>query len=180
MLDPAAVRRDTWPVEEGRMSDLYDRDFYAWANEQAGLLRCGNLSGADIANIAEEIETLGRSEKRELRSRLAVLLMHLLKWQFQPGRRSRSWEISIANARNELTEHLADNPSLTATLPEATASAYRRARLDAEQETGLPAKTFSADCPWTFEQAMAGEPSETERFAQPGLMQDDNAGDAHG
>jgi len=161
------------------MSDLYDRDFYAWINAQAALLRSGNLSAADVANIAEEIETLGRSEKRELRSRLAVLHMQLLKWQFQPGRRGRSWEISIANARNELTEHLADNPSLKATLPEATVSAYRRARLDAEQETGLPGNTFPVDCPWTFEQAMTDEPSKTERFARPGLMQDDNAMDAH-
>jgi hypothetical protein len=162
------------------MSDLYERDFYAWANEQASLLRSGNLSAADIANIAEEIETLGRSEKRELRSRLAVLLLHLLKWRFQPGRRSRSWEISIANARNELDEHLADNPSLKATLPEAMGSAYRRARLDAEQETGLPAKTFPADCPWTFEQAMAGETGETEGFARRDRTQDDDTGDAHG
>jgi len=140
------------------MSDLYDRDFHAWANEQAALLRAGNLSSADVANIAEEIETLGRSEKRELRSRLAVLLLHLLKWQFQPGRRSRSWQISIANARNELAEHLAENPSLKAVLPEAAASAYRRARLDAEQDTGLPGSTFPVECPWTFDQAMAGEP----------------------
>lgn len=129
------------------MSDLYDRDFYAWANEQAALLRAGNLSSADIANIAEEIETLGRSEKREMRSRLAALLLHLLKWHFQPGRRSRSWEISIANARNELAEYRAENPSLRAVVPEAVASAYRRARLDAEQETGLPRNTFPVECP---------------------------------
>ncbi len=140
------------------MSDLYDRDFYAWANEQAALLRAGNLSSADISNIAEEIESLSRSEKRQLRSRLAVLLLHLLKWQFQPGRRSRSWEISIANARNELAEHLAENSSLKAVLPEAVVSAYRRARLGAEQETGLPGNTFPVECPWTFDQAMSGEP----------------------
>lgn len=140
------------------MGDLYDRDFYAWANEQAALLRAGNLSSADVANIAEEIETLGRSEKRELRSRLAVLLLHLLEWQFQPGRRSRSWEISIANAHDELAEHLAENPSLKAVLPEAITSAYRRARLDAEQETGLPDSAFPVECPWTFDQAMADEP----------------------
>lgn len=137
------------------MGDLYDQDFYAWANEQAGLLREGRLSGADVANIAEEIETLGRNEKRELRSRLGVLFLHLLKWQHQPARRGRSWELSIANARNELAEHLADSPSLRAKLPEAVASAYRSARLRAEQQTGLPAKTFPAECPWTFDQAMA-------------------------
>ncbi len=139
------------------MSDLYDRDFYAWANEQAGLLREGRLSGADVANIAEEIESLGRNEKRELRSRLSVLLLHLLKWRHQPARRSRSWELSIANARNDLAEHLADSPSLRAMLPEAVASAYRRARLHAEQQTGLPAQAFPTECPWTFDQAMTEE-----------------------
>ena len=72
------------------MSDLYNRDFHAWANEQASLLRMGKLSDADVENIAEEIETLGRHEKRELVSRLTVLLHHLLKWRFQPKRRSRS------------------------------------------------------------------------------------------
>ncbi len=139
------------------MSELYDRDFYAWANEQAGLLRAGKLSSADIANIAEEIETLGRSEKRELVSRLTVLLQHLLKWRFQPERRGRSWELSIANARDELTDHLDENPSLKAMLPEAIATGYRRARRSAEQEKGLPGNTFPVECPWTFDQAMAGE-----------------------
>jgi predicted nucleic acid-binding Zn-ribbon protein len=140
------------------MSDLYDRDFYAWANEQADLLRAGNLSRADIANIAEEIETLGRSEKRELVSRLTILLQRLLKWRFQPERRSGSWELSVANARDELTDHLGDNPSLKTMLPEALAASYRRARRGAELETGLPGDIFPVECPWTFEQAMSGEP----------------------
>lgn len=140
------------------MSDLYERDFYAWANEQAGLLRSGNLTSADIANIAEEIETLGRSEKRELLSRLTVLLQHLLKWRYQPDRRSRSWELSIANARDELVEHLADNPSLKSKIPEAMQASYRRARRGAELETGLPGSTFPTDCPWTFDQAMSSDP----------------------
>lgn len=136
------------------MSDLYDHDFYAWANQQAALLRAGKLSDADIANIAEEIESMGRSEKRELVNRLNVLLMHLLKWRFQPERRSRSWDVSIANSRDELTDHLADNPSLKAVLPEAVASAYRRSRRSASAETGLPESTFPIDCPWTFDEAM--------------------------
>ena len=141
------------------MSDLYDRDFYAWACEQAELLREGRLSGADIAHIAEEIEGLGRNETRELRSRLGVLFLHLLKWRYQPGRRGRSWELSIANARDELAELLADSPSLRAMLPDAVAAAYRRARLHAEQQTGLPAETFPVECPWTFDQAMADVPA---------------------
>jgi predicted nucleic acid-binding Zn-ribbon protein len=136
------------------MSDLYDRDFYAWANRQAALLRAGKLADADIANIAEEIESMGRSEKRELVTRLNVLLLHLLKWRFQPERRSRSWQVSVANTRDELADHLADNPSLKAMLPEAVAKAYSRARRSASVETGLPEGTFPTDCPWTFDQAM--------------------------
>jgi predicted nucleic acid-binding Zn-ribbon protein len=136
------------------MSDLYERDFYAWANEQAALLREGRLSVADIANIAEEIESMGRSEKRELVNRLDVLLLHLLKWQYQPERRGASWRVSIENTRDALTRHMTDNPSLKAKLPEAVADAYRTARRSAAVETGLELDTFPAGCPWTFEQAM--------------------------
>lgn len=136
------------------MSGLYERDFYAWSNEQAALLRSGNLAAADIANIAEEIESMGRSEKRELVSRLAILLLHLLKWRYQTDRRSRSWELSIDNSRDALGDHLADNPSLKSKVEEAVATAYRTARREAAIETGLPLETFPAACPWTFDQAM--------------------------
>jgi hypothetical protein len=139
-------------------NSTYDADFYAWANEQAALLRAGRLSDADIANIAEEIESMGRSEKRALLSRLTVLLLHPLKWRFQPDRRSRSWEVSIANTRDDLTDHLADNPSLKAVLPESMSAAYRRALRTAALETDLPESTFPAGCPWTFEQAMQEGP----------------------
>ena len=134
-------------------NSLYDRDFYAWANEQAALLREGRLAEADIENIAEEIESMGRSEKRELISRLALLLLHLLKWQFQPGRRSVSWRLSIENTRLELEDHLKDNPSLKSQLTEAIRSAYRRALNEAVAETGFSRTTFPADCPYSFEQA---------------------------
>src|ERR1700691_740820 len=97
----------------------YDADFYGWANEQAALLREGRLAEADIANIAEEIESIGRSEKRELVSRLAVLLTHLLKWRYQPGGRGSSWRASIVVQRRALERHLADNPRLKTRLPHA-------------------------------------------------------------
>ena len=90
----------------------YDHDFYAWANEQAALLRQGKLGDADIEHIAEEIESMGRTEKRELVSRLTVLMLHLLKWRFQPGKRCSSWETSITVQRNRLARHMTDNPSL--------------------------------------------------------------------
>ncbi len=136
------------------MSDLYEQDFYAWANEQAALLRAGKLAAADIENIAEEIATLGRSEKKELVSRLTILFLHLLKWEYQPDRRSRSWTLSIDNARDDLAIHIRDNPSLKSKLPEAMMTAYRHARRDAAIETGLVLETFPQDNPWTFDQAM--------------------------
>jgi hypothetical protein len=136
------------------MSETYDRDFYAWANEQASLLRAGRLAEADIAHIAEEIESMGKTEKRELVSRLEVLLLHLLKWEFQPGLRGASWEASIKVQRNALEDHLEDNPSLKALLPEAIGRAYRNAVIQAEAETGLIAKGFPVACPWSFEQMM--------------------------
>jgi hypothetical protein len=140
------------------MSDLYERDFHAWANQQAELLRAGRLNDADIVHIAEEIETMGRSEKRELVNRLNILLLHLLKWRYQSEPRGRSWEVSIANTRDELADHLDDNPSLRSRLPEAMATAYRRARRTAGIETGLPDTVFPAESPWTFDQAMQDEP----------------------
>jgi hypothetical protein len=136
------------------MSETYERDFYAWANEQAALLRAGRLSEADIAHIAEEIESMGKTEKRELVSRLAVLLLHLLKWQFQPGFRGASWEASIKVQRNALEDHLGDNPSLKALLPQAIERAYGNAVIEAKAETGLPGKTFPVVCPWTIAQIM--------------------------
>ena len=135
------------------MSDLYERDFYSWANEQAALLRAGRLSDADIANIAEEIESMGRSERRELTNRLAVLLAHLLKWQFQPERRGRSWRTTIVEQRLRAGRVFSDNPGLRQHLPAIEAAAYREAVQIASRETDLPDETFPAACPWTFEQA---------------------------
>jgi hypothetical protein len=136
-------------------SPLYERDFYAWANEQAALLRAGRLGEADIAHIAEEIESMGKTEKRELLSRLAVLLLHLLKWRFQPTLRGRSWRLSVEEQRMQLAIHLADNPSLKSVLEPTIADAYRLAGIGAQRETGLDAATFPAACPWSFDQMMA-------------------------
>jgi hypothetical protein len=131
---------------------LYDQDFYAWANEQARLLRAGKLSEADIEHIAEEIESMGRTEKRELISRLTVLLLHLLKWEFQPDRRGASWEATIHIQRRDLADHLDDNPSLTSKLEDAVVAAYDRAIYAAAAETDLPRQTFPAMCPWAYDQ----------------------------
>lgn len=131
---------------------LYDLDFYAWLNAQAAHLRAGRLSELDIENLAEEIESMGRSEKRELVSRLEVLIMHLLKWQFQPALRSTSWRPTVEDQRFRVSDHLDENPSLATQVDEAIASAYRRAARGASSETGLDLKTFPPACPWSFAQ----------------------------
>ncbi len=135
-------------------TSLYEHDFYAWANEQAALLRSGNLSAADIEHIAEEIESMGKTEKRELVSRLTVLLAHLLKWEYQSRKRSNSWRLSVEEQRKMLEDHLIDNPSLKARLPEAMQSGYTLARLSAAKETKLNKDTFPKTCPWSFEQVI--------------------------
>ena len=128
----------------------YDTDFYGWAMEQARLLRAGRWTEADIENIAEEIESMGRAEKRELVSRLTVLFLHLLKWRFQPSLRGPSWRATIRVQRRDLARLLDDNPSLKSALAGVIADAYGDAVIEAEAETGLAEQTFPAVCPWTF------------------------------
>ena len=135
-------------------ANLYDQDFYAWANEQAALLRAGRLDAADIEHIAEEIESMGRSEKRELVDRLLVLMLHLLKWEFQPARRGNSWRLTIKSQRIRLAGHIEDNSSLKAKVDDAIGAAYPLAVIDAENETGLLSSVFPEECPYTFEQMM--------------------------
>jgi hypothetical protein len=127
----------------------YDADFYAWATQQADLLRSGRLSEADVANIAEEIDSMGRSERRELISRLDVLLTLLLKWQFQPAFRGTSWQLTIREQRRKLLRHLRDNPSLRVALDATIAEAYGDALLSAQRETGLAEENFPAICPYS-------------------------------
>jgi hypothetical protein len=136
------------------MSATYDTDFYAWANEQAALLRTGNAAAADLANIAEEIESIGRSERRELVNRLAILLTHLLKWRVQPGYRSASWNSTIREQRLRIRLHLADNPSLKACLDDAYARAYELAVIAAARETGLAEAVLPKAPPFGAGEAM--------------------------
>ena len=133
---------------------LHDNDFYAWSLEQAALLRAGRVGEADLATIAEEIESMGKTEKRELVSRLTVLLLHLVKWERQPAGRSNSWRLSIANARDEIADLLEDNPSLKAIIDDVMASAYRYARRKAAIETDMAEDTFPAQSPGSFVRAM--------------------------
>ena len=151
---PPVERRRSANLGARPKPDLYEQDFYAWANEQSALLRAGKLSSADIDNIAEEIESMGRSEKRELISRLSVLLLHLLKWRFQPNLRGASWRLSVEEQRYRLASHLKDNPSLKAKLGEAIAEGYDLAVIGCARETGFAKQSFPATCPWSYEQMM--------------------------
>ena len=147
-----ALARKTPPPESA--ADLYEVDYCRWLFESAQLLREGRFSEADIANIVEELEDMGRSEKRALRSHIAVLLVHLLKWQLQPANRSSSWRGSIYNARDAIRELLQESPSLRKRVPESIADRYRVARRNAINETGLPESSFPLDCPYGVEQLL--------------------------
>lgn len=139
------------------MNTHYEQDFYAWTQEQANLIRQGKLSEIDTLHLIDEIESMGRSEKRALKSRLAVLLMHLLKWQYQPAFRGTSWTVTIRNQRWEISELLEDNPSLKPWATDTMLEAYKQARLNAQTETGLSLANFPEICPWSFEQITADE-----------------------
>jgi len=131
-----------------------DQYFYGWSLEQAALLRQRRIAEADLDLIAEEIESMGKTEKRELVSRLTVLILHLLTWRFQPKGRGNSWRLSIANARDEIADLTADNPSLKSMLDEVMAKSYRYACHKAAIETDLGEERFPDQCPWSFVEAI--------------------------
>ena len=135
-------------------TNLYERDFYAWTREQAELLRAGRISEADLDNIAEEIDSMGKTEKRELVSRLTILLLHLAKWRFHPDLRGRSWRLSIEGQRLDIADLIGDNPSLKPYLSQSLGSVWRRALLEAQKETGLEASAFPAACPWSVDEVL--------------------------
>jgi hypothetical protein len=127
---------------------IHDQDFYRWTKTQASFLKKKEFGKLDIDYLIEEIESLGRSEKRAIKSFLVVLLLHLLKVEYQPGKHTRSWDLSIQNAKHEIKLLLAENPSLKRQLSSLTADAYFTARLKAIDETGLDEQVFPEDCPW--------------------------------
>src|SRR3954453_19205874 len=134
-------RVDLAPAAEPVRAE-YMRDFYSWLMQQARAVREGRWGAVDRDNLAEEIESLGREQFNKLESALRVLLVHFLKWDHQPERRSRSWVLSIDGQRLEIADVLADNPGLKPRIPEAIARAYRRARIGAAKETGLETDAF--------------------------------------
>jgi hypothetical protein len=137
-------------VTEERQS-LYERDFYLWVEEQVRLLRQGRLDDLDIANLLEEIESMGRSEKKAIKSNLVIVLLHLLKYEFQPKRRSRSWLDSILEHRLRLRDDLQESPSLRGHLEAVFSDAYADARARAMAQTGLSERAFSQTSPYALE-----------------------------
>ncbi len=132
----------------------YEEDFYAWTQEQATLLKEKRFMELDLEHLVEEIESMGRSEKRELENRLSVLIVHLLKWHYQPAKRTRSWALTILEQRKELAKLLRENPSLRPVLREEYPERYDIARIRAARETTLELDTFPENCPWTLEEIL--------------------------
>jgi len=132
----------------------YADDFYAWTQEQAKLLKNKQFDQVDLRHIAEEIEDMGRAERNQLRNRLTLLLMHLLKWSYQPEYRGSSWVNTIKEQRRAIPRLIRSNPSLKSSLDDLLKEAYADAVEDAVDETGLPIQTFPAECPWSYDEFM--------------------------
>jgi hypothetical protein len=142
-------------LEDGTMTEsLYDTDFYAWTQTQASALRAKDFTALDLDHLAEEIESLGISDEHAITRQLQRLLHHLLKWQYQPTHRSRSWRRSIDQARDAIADRIARSPSLQSYPAQRLALDYRRARRDARTDTGLPLATFPEACPWPLAQVL--------------------------
>ena len=141
------------------MGIAYEKDIVAWANEQASFIRAGRFDLLDIEHLAEEIEDVGKSEQRELENRMAVLLAHLLKWQFQPTHRGASWQKTIKVQRTQVNRRIQKTPSLKHTLQDAEwwDDAWGDATTQAGKETGIDVLKFPEICPWTPEQILDEE-----------------------
>ena len=135
-------------------NSLYEQDFYLWIETTAQQLKEGKFDQVDLTNLIEEIESMGRSEKRDLKSRLIVLLMHLLKWQYQPEKRSESWRSTISEQRICIEGLLEDSPSLKPLISEVFDDCYQKARLKAADETGIKLNFFPKESPFTLEETL--------------------------
>jgi hypothetical protein len=143
---------------------LYDTDVYAWAQHQAALLReactgprsSGAFAELDLVNLAEEIDSLGINQRHALGSHLRTILLHLLKWRYQPQKRQtgHSWQSSITRVRDEIALRLEASPSLERDIPALLVRRYPAARRLASQQTRLPLATFPITCPWTVEEIL--------------------------
>ncbi|MFN6464735.1 MAG: DUF29 domain-containing protein [Nostoc sp. DedVER02] len=144
-------------LEKIYVSQLYETDFYSWTQEQVSLLKTQQWNQLDTVNLIEEIETLGRRERQELRNRLGVLLGHLLKWYFQPEKRSNSWLSTIREQRIQIKLLLQDSPSLKPYLDEVFVSVYELGLALAIRETELGEQVFPEVCPYTLGETLNPE-----------------------
>ncbi|MBE9209004.1 DUF29 domain-containing protein [Nostoc sp. LEGE 06077] len=135
-------------------SRLYNQDFYLWIETTTKQLKEGRFSDVDLENLIEEIESMGRSEKHALESNLVVLLMHLLKYKYQPEKRSNSWKGTIREHRRRLTRTFKDSPSLKPYFQEVLTDCYQDARKQASDETGLFVDTFPIESPFTTDECL--------------------------
>src|SRR5215207_1431941 len=147
MMDERSHTAKQGPGRQAR----YERDLYTWAIEQAALLRAGRIAEADVRNIAEELDDVGNEQYEKLESALRVVLLHLLKWDHQPSRRSRSWRASILVQRNHMQRILRKNPGLKSLLEEAVNTAYSDARIEAGAQTRLGERKFPNRCPYSWQ-----------------------------
>jgi hypothetical protein len=137
-----------------KLSQLYETDFNLWIEQTINHLKQGNLGAVDVDNLIEEISDMGRNNRREVFSRLKVLLMHLLKWKYQPEKRTNSWTNTIDEQREQLELIFQDSPSLKPYLGEILSECYQKAVRAAVNETNLPKQTFPVDCPFTQQQVL--------------------------
>ncbi|MBS3651172.1 DUF29 domain-containing protein [Pseudaminobacter sp. 19-2017] len=137
-----------------RQLTSYGEDYAAWCAEQGALLREGRLADLDRENLAEEIESLGRSDRKEIRNRLEVLVRHLLKWQLQPHKRKAGWQLTILEQRRQISALTEESPSLKNVPTEVLSWSYDLARLKAAAETGLRKAVLPVECPFSIEQIL--------------------------
>ena len=131
---------------------LYETDFNLWIEQTVNQLKNGQIQDLDIENLIEEVQSMGSNDKREIKSRLIVLIMHLLKYKYQPKKKTKSWTSTIITQRNELELVLENSPSLNPFLKENISECYQKSRKNAARETKLPLTTFPLECPFTSEQ----------------------------
>lgn len=142
------------PARPASATSLYDADYLSWLDATADALKRKDYEAIDWENIVEEIEDMGRREQQSLESNLVVLLLHLLKWQFQPDHRSGRWESSMLELRRRIRRAIQASPSLKPYLENCLAECYEDAVDQAASQTGLPRATFPTDCPYTVGQVM--------------------------
>ena len=154
MAHPAPTREDAPAAPHAAGRTRYADDIYTWVQEQVALLRAGRVDALDLDNIAEELSDVGSSEYYRFQSAVEIILLHMLKWDHQPERRSRSWALSIAEHRERAQIQLWKSPGLKASLEEIRCDGFRLGRLGAARQMKRVLKTLPADCPYSWDEIL--------------------------